>query len=98
MVPALHNVLQNVMCVAAQGICQVIARFAAVACLSVLGSAAAWVFFIGSMLGVIFGHLAMQQIHESEGREVGRGNAMIGLIVGYAGLACGLLALLILLG
>jgi hypothetical protein len=57
-----------------------------------------WVFFIGSILGVIFGHLAMQQIRESEGREVGRGNAMIGLIVGYAGLACGLLALLILLG
>jgi nitrate reductase gamma subunit len=57
-----------------------------------------WVFFIGSILGVIFGHLAMQQIRESEGREVGRGNAMVGLIVGYAGLACGLLALLILLG
>lgn len=58
----------------------------------------AWVFFIGSILGVIFGHLALQQIRESDGREVGRGNAMIGLIVGYAGLACGLLALLILLG
>ena len=57
-----------------------------------------WVFFIGSILGVIFGHLAMQQIAESEGREVGRGNAMIGLIVGYAGLACGLLALLVVLG
>jgi nitrate reductase gamma subunit len=57
-----------------------------------------WVFFVGSILGVIFGHLAMQQIRESEGREVGRGNAMVGLIVGYAGVACGLLALLILLG
>jgi len=57
-----------------------------------------WVFFIGSILGVIFGHLAMQQIRESEGREVGRGNAMVGLIVGYAGLACGLLVVLILLG
>jgi hypothetical protein len=57
-----------------------------------------WVFFIGSILGVIFGHLAMQQIRESEGRETGRRNAMIGLIVGYVGLACGLLALLILLG
>ena len=57
-----------------------------------------WVFFIGSILGVIFGHLAMQQIAESEGREVGRGNALIGLIVGYAGLACGLLALLVVLG
>ena len=60
--------------------------------------AISWVFFIGSILGVIFGHLAMQQIRESDGREIGRGNAMIGLIVGYAGLACGLLALLILVG
>ena len=60
--------------------------------------AISWVFFIGSILGVIFGHLAMQQIAESEGREVGRGNAMIGLIVGHAGLACGLLALLVVLG
>ncbi|MEQ8840190.1 MAG: DUF4190 domain-containing protein [Acidimicrobiales bacterium] len=57
-----------------------------------------WVFFIGSILGVIFGHLAMQQIKESEGREVGRGNAMIGLIVGYIGIAGGVLALLIVLG
>jgi len=57
-----------------------------------------WVFFIGSILGVIFGHLAIQQINESEGREVGRGNAMVGLIVGYVGLACGLLTVLILFG
>ncbi|MDG2027939.1 MAG: DUF4190 domain-containing protein [Acidimicrobiales bacterium] len=58
----------------------------------------AWIFFIGSILGVIFGHMAMEQIRESEGREVGRGNAMIGLIVGYTGIAVGLLALLILFG
>lgn len=58
----------------------------------------AWVFFIGSILGVIFGHLAMHEIAESDGREVGRGNAMIGLIVGYAGIACGLLGLLVVLG
>lgn len=60
--------------------------------------AISWVFFIGSILGVIFGHLAMQQIRESDGREIGRGNAMIGLIVGYTSLAVGLLALLALLG
>lgn len=54
-----------------------------------------WVFFIGSILGVIFGHLAMQQIRESEGREVGRTNAMIGLVVGYASLAIGLVVLLV---
>ena len=57
-----------------------------------------WIFFIGSILGVIFGHLAMAQIRASEGREVGRGNAMIGLIVGYIGIVCGLLIVLILTG
>ncbi|MEM7141011.1 MAG: DUF4190 domain-containing protein [Actinomycetota bacterium] len=57
-----------------------------------------WIFFIGSILGVIFGHMAMEQIRESEGREIGRGNAMIGLIVGYAGIAIGLLTLIILAG
>lgn len=57
-----------------------------------------WIFFVGSILGVIFGHVAMEQIRESEGREIGRGNAMIGLIVGYIGIAAGLLVLLITLG
>lgn len=56
-----------------------------------------WIFFIGSILAVIFGHTAMEQIRQSEGREIGRGNAMIGLIVGYAGIAVGLLLLLILI-
>lgn len=56
----------------------------------------AWIFFVGSILAVIFGHMALEQIRESEGREIGRGNAMIGLIVGYAGIAVGLLLLLIL--
>jgi hypothetical protein len=55
----------------------------------------AWIFFVGSVLGVIFGHLAMAQIRESGGQEIGRGNAMIGLIVGYVGIACGLLVALI---
>lgn len=57
-----------------------------------------WIFFVGSILGVIFGHVALDQIRESEGRETGRGNAMIGLIVGYIGIAAGLLVLLIVLG
>ena len=58
----------------------------------------AWIFFIGSILGVIFGHLAMARIRSSEGRETGRGSAMIGLIVGYIGIACGLLLALIVFG
>lgn len=57
-----------------------------------------WIFFIGSILAVIFGHTAMSQIRESEGREIGRGNAMIGLILGYVGIAAGLLLVVLLLG
>lgn len=55
-----------------------------------------WIFFIGSVLGVVFGHLAMRRIAESEGRETGRGTALIGLIVGYSGIAAGLLLLIVL--
>ena len=54
----------------------------------------AWVFFVGSILGVIFGHLAMKQIRESHHQETGRGNAMIGLILGYTGITSGLLMLI----
>lgn len=57
-----------------------------------------WIFFVGSVLGVIFGHLAMAQIRESRGLEVGRGSATIGLIVGYAGIVCGVLLAFIVLG
>jgi len=55
-----------------------------------------WVFFIGSILGVIFGHLALQQIKESNGEETGRGSAMLGLLIGYTGIAAGLLVVLLL--
>lgn len=56
-----------------------------------------WVFFIGSILGVIFGHLALEQIKESGGRETGRSGAMLGLAIGYTGVAAGLLVLLLVL-
>ncbi|HEY7835032.1 MAG TPA: DUF4190 domain-containing protein [Ktedonobacterales bacterium] len=39
--------------------------------------------FIGGILGAIFGHLALGEIKRSEGRVVGHGMAMAGLIVGY---------------
>jgi hypothetical protein len=55
-----------------------------------------WVFFIGSVLGVIFGHLALPQIKESNGEETGRGSAMLGLLIGYTGIAAGLLVVLLL--
>lgn len=39
---------------------------------------------VGAVLGVIFGHMALNEIKRSEGRIQGRGLAIGGLILGYA--------------
>lgn len=57
-----------------------------------------WIFFIGSVLGVVFGHLAMAQLRDPDRLETGRGSATIGLIVGYTGIAAGFLLALVLAG
>jgi hypothetical protein len=44
-----------------------------------------WVFWLGSLLAVIFGHLALGQIKRSG--QSGHGMALAGLILGYIGLA-----------
>jgi hypothetical protein len=55
--------------------------------------------FVGPILGVIFGHLALKEIKQSNGSMGGQGLAQAGLILGYVGIglsvlaACGLLAL-----
>ncbi|GAA0940314.1 hypothetical protein GCM10009550_09660 [Actinocorallia libanotica] len=43
-----------------------------------------WAFWIGSLLAVVFGHLARRQIRAADER--GRIPAFIGLTLGYAGL------------
>jgi hypothetical protein len=43
----------------------------------------------------VFGHLAMRRIAASEGRETGRGTALLGLVIGYSGIAAGLLLLVL---
>jgi hypothetical protein len=52
-----------------------------------------WVWWVGSILAVIFGHIALSQIHHS--RQGGRGVAIAGLVLGYAWLA---LLLLLIIG
>ena len=52
-----------------------------------------WVWWIGSLLAVIFGWIARRQIDESNGWERGRGMATAGLVLGLVWLA--LLALAI---
>jgi hypothetical protein len=46
-----------------------------------------WLGWVGSILAVIFGHLALGQINRSGGREGGSGLAIAGLVLGYMGVA-----------
>lgn len=46
-----------------------------------------WVYWIGSFLAIIFGHVALRQIKNSNGTQTGRGMAIAGLVLGYMGLA-----------
>ena len=44
--------------------------------------------FVGfGWLGVIFGHIALRQIREAQGRQTGSGMAIAGLVIGYMQLA-----------
>jgi Domain of unknown function (DUF4190)/Domain of unknown function (DUF1707) len=52
-----------------------------------------WLGWFGSILAVIFGHLALGQIKRSGGRETGSGLAIAGLVLGYMGVVTLLLFL-----
>jgi hypothetical protein len=45
------------------------------------------VYWITSILAVIFGHIALSQIKRSNGTQTGRGMAIAGLVLGYIWLA-----------
>jgi Domain of unknown function (DUF4190)/Protein of unknown function (DUF2510) len=45
-----------------------------------------WVLWIGSLLAVIFGHVALSHIRDSGGVQRGRGMAIAGLVLGYVAL------------
>lgn len=46
-----------------------------------------WIYWIGSIIAVIFGHVAIKQIKESGDTQTGRGMAIAGLVLGYVGIA-----------
>jgi hypothetical protein len=46
-----------------------------------------WVYWVGSILAVIFGHVALSQIKRSQGAQRGSGMAIAGLVLGYIGIA-----------
>jgi hypothetical protein len=45
------------------------------------------IYWITSILAVIFGHVALSQIKRSNGTQTGRGMAIAGLVLGYIWLA-----------
>jgi hypothetical protein len=45
-----------------------------------------WIWWIGSVLAVVFGHIALSQINQHPSQE-GKGMAIAGLVLGYVGLA-----------
>jgi hypothetical protein len=44
-----------------------------------------WIWWIGSILAVIFGFVALNQIRNSDGSQTGRGMAIAGLVLGFIG-------------
>jgi Domain of unknown function (DUF4190)/Domain of unknown function (DUF1707) len=55
-----------------------------------------WMWWMGSVLAVVFGHIALKQIARSG--QSGRGLAIAGVVLGYIGLATLVLAMLVALG
>ena len=53
-----------------------------------------WAWWIGSLLAIAFGHVALRQIAQSGGAQKGRGFAVAGLALGYFGALTLLFALL----
>jgi len=54
-----------------------------------------WLYWVGSVLAVIFGHVALSQINKSGGTQQGRGMAIAGIVLGWVGVGTLLLVLLV---
>jgi hypothetical protein len=52
-----------------------------------------WVYWIGSILALIFGYVALGQIRDSGGTQGGRGMAIAGIVLGWVGV--GMLCLVV---
>lgn len=46
-----------------------------------------WIFWIGSVLALVFGYIAKRQIDRSGGAQGGRGLAIAGIVLGWIGVA-----------
>lgn len=45
-----------------------------------------WIYWIGSILALIFGYIAKGQIDRSQGGQAGRGMAIAGIVLGWVGI------------
>jgi hypothetical protein len=54
-----------------------------------------WIYWIGSILALVFGYVAKSQIDRSQGTQSGRGMAIAGIVLGWVGV--GILILVIVL-
>lgn len=52
-----------------------------------------WLYWIGSILALVFGYVAKGQIDRSAGRQTGRGLAIAGIVLGWIGVATAIIAL-----
>ena len=56
---------------------------------------ALWLGWIGSVLALIFGYVAKGEIDRSNGRQTGRGLAIAGIVLGWIGVAGGVIAIIV---
>jgi hypothetical protein len=56
-----------------------------------------WLYWIGSILALIFGYVAKSEIDRSGGRETGRGLAIAGIVLGWIGVAGGVIFIILVL-
>jgi hypothetical protein len=54
-----------------------------------------WFWWIGSVLALIFGYVGKAEIDRSNGRQTGRGLAIAGIVLGWIGVAGGIIAIIV---
>lgn len=57
-----------------------------------------WLWWIGSVLALVFGFIAKRQIDDSLGQQTGRGMATAGIVLGFVGVGTLLLMIVVAIG